>query len=89
MFYFKIARLNSKCGKFKQIALSAKVYGYHASSRDELDSFLLFVSSAKLRAKLWGITLKPSIIIGTTLVFSFILIILFQTSVISTPDSYI
>ncbi|RNA00136.1 hypothetical protein BpHYR1_003256, partial [Brachionus plicatilis] len=36
----EVARLNSNCNKFKQIALSARVYGYHASSRDELDSFL-------------------------------------------------
>ena len=45
----KVARLNSKSSKFSQIALSAKVYGYHASNRQELDSFLLFVSNAKLR----------------------------------------
>ena len=32
-----------------QIALSSRVYGYHASSRDELDSFLLFIANAKLR----------------------------------------
>jgi len=43
------ARLNSKCNKLKQIALSAKVYGYHNSTRDELDSFLLFISNANLR----------------------------------------
>ena len=43
------ARLNSKCNKFKQIALSAKVYGYHNCTRDELDSFLLFISNANLR----------------------------------------
>ena len=43
------ARLNSKCNKFKQIALSAEVYGYHNCTRDELDSFLLFISHANLR----------------------------------------
>ena len=85
----QVARLNSHCSKFKQIALSARVYGYHASSRDELDSFLLFVSNAKLRAKLFGISLQPSVILGTAIVITFTLIILFQTSVISTPDSII
>lgn len=43
------ARLNSILNKFKHIALSARVYGYHNSSRDELDSFLLFISNANLR----------------------------------------
>lgn len=85
----QVARLNSKCSKFKQIALSARVYGYHGSNRDELDSFLLFVANAKLRAKLFGISLKPSLILGTLIVISFTLIILFQTSVITTPDSII
>jgi hypothetical protein len=50
--FLKVARLNSKSSKFSQIALSAKVYGYHASSRQELDSFLLFISNAKLRVKI-------------------------------------
>ncbi|RNA41749.1 hypothetical protein BpHYR1_040117 [Brachionus plicatilis] len=48
----EVARLNSNCNKFKQIALSARVYGYHASSRDELDSFLLFVANAKIKKTL-------------------------------------
>ncbi|CAF0848737.1 unnamed protein product [Brachionus calyciflorus] len=85
----QVARLNSKCCKFKQIALSARVYGYHASNRDELDSFLLFISNAKLRAKLFGIPLRPALILGSLIVFTFGLIILFQTSIISRPDSYI
>ncbi len=51
----KVARVNSKCNKFKQIALSSRVYGYGNSTRDELDSFLLFISNSKLRVcqNLW------------------------------------
>jgi hypothetical protein len=81
--------LNSHCSKFKQIALAARVYGYHANSRDELDSFLLFVSNAKLRGKLFGITLQPSVILGTAIMVVFTLIILFQTSVIPSANSFI
>jgi hypothetical protein len=84
----QVARLNSKSSKFSQIALSAKVYGYHASNRQELDSFLLFVSNAKLRAKLFGVPLKPSLILGSTIIIVFTIIILFQTSVITTPHSF-
>jgi hypothetical protein len=47
----QVVRLNSRCMKFKQIALSARVYGYHTSNRDELDSFLLFVSNTKLEVR--------------------------------------
>lgn len=81
--------MNSNCNKFKQIALSARVYGYHASSRDELDSFLLFVSNAKLRAKLFGIELRPALILGSVIILTFAIIILFQTSIIDKPKSYI
>lgn len=85
----QIARLNSVCSKFKQIALASRVYGYHNSNRDELDSFLLFIANAKLRAKLFGVPLKPSVILATVITITFTMIILFQSSVISTPDSYI
>jgi hypothetical protein len=81
--------LNSHCSKFKQIALAARVYGYHASTRDELDSFLLFIANAKLRGKLFGIPLQPSVIVGTAIVITFTLIILFQTSVIYSPHMII
>lgn len=51
MVFKKVSRLNGACDRYKQIAISARVYGYHASNRDELDSFLLFVSNAKLRVR--------------------------------------
>lgn len=82
----QVTRLNSKCSKLKQIALSARVYGYHTCSRDELDSFLLFISNAKLRGKLFGIPLKPSYLLGSIIIVTFTIIILFQTSVITSPD---
>ena len=51
LILIKVARINSECDRFKQIAISARVYGYHACSRDELDSFLLFVANSKLRVR--------------------------------------
>jgi hypothetical protein len=48
----QVARLNSKCAKFKEIALSARVYGYHDSTKSDLDSFILFIANARLRVKL-------------------------------------
>lgn len=85
----QVARLNSKCDNFKQIAISARVYGYHASTRDELDSFLLFISNASLRAKLFGIPLKTSYLLGLFILIIFTIIIMIQTSLITSPKSLI
>lgn len=85
---FQVSRLNSKCSKLKQIALSARVYGYHNCGRDELDSFLLFMVNTNLRAKLFGIPMKPSYLLGSFLIISFVIIIIIQMSLITSPDSF-
>lgn len=85
----QVARVNSKCHKFKQIALSSRVYGYGNSSREELDSFMLFVSNAKLRGKLFGVPLQPSYIIACVIIIIFTAIVLLQSSVFTPPDSYV
>lgn len=85
----QVARVNSKCHKFKQIALSSRVYGYGNSTREELDSFMLFVSNAKLRGKLFGVPLQPSYIIACVIIITFTAIVLLQSSVFTAPDSFI
>ena len=41
--------MNSVCNRFKKIALEIRVFGYKGSSILELDSFLNFISQARLR----------------------------------------
>lgn len=85
----QVTRLNSKCNKFKKIALASRIYGYHNASRDELDSFILFIANSRLRVKLFGIPLEPSYILGVLIMISLVLIVLFQSSVFTSSDSFI
>ncbi|CAF0906636.1 unnamed protein product [Rotaria sordida] len=83
------ARVTSKCDKFHCISLAMRVYGYHTSSTD-LDGFLLFLSSAKLYAKLFGLTVRPRKIISilvTTIIVG--CVILLQTNIIHSSSFFI
>jgi len=80
--------VTSKCDKFSKIGLSMRVYGYHTSTPEELDSFLVFLSQAELRAKLFALTVRPGKIVGILVTCFLLLIVLIQTSVISAPNFF-
>ncbi|XP_064615517.1 uncharacterized protein LOC135479555 isoform X2 [Liolophura sinensis] len=81
------ARTNSICRRFKKLALEARVFGYKNNSQLDLDSFVLFVSNNSLRAKLFHIPILPSYLISVVVITCFIILLLFQTSVIG-PANY-
>jgi len=80
------ARVTSKCNKFLRITHSMRVYGYHGTSPDELDGFLLFISVAELRGKLFGVTIQPGKIISVIVITMIICVILIQTDFITSPN---
>ncbi|CAF0931945.1 unnamed protein product [Adineta ricciae] len=82
------ARVTSKCDKFYRISLSMRVYGYPNTNANELDGFLLFLSKAELRAKLFGLTVRPGKIIFLGIATLLVLIVLFQTSIISSENFF-
>lgn len=82
------ARVTSKCDKFHRISLSMRVYGYPNASPAELDGFLLFLSKAELRVKLFGLTVRPGKIIFIGITTLLVLIVLFQTSIISDENFF-
>ncbi len=73
----------NKCNKFRRIGLSMRVYGYHNATSSELDGFLLFLSRAELRVKLFGLTVQPGKIVCIGVIGLLVLIVLFQTSHLS------
>jgi hypothetical protein len=65
-----------------------RVYGYHNASHKELDGFLLFLSKAELRAKLFGLTVRPGKIISIVVVTLLICVVLLQTNTISSTNFF-
>ena len=65
-----------------------RVYGYHNSSQSELDGFLLFLSEASLRAKLFGLTVRPGKIIFIGILALLVFVVLFQTSIVSSENFF-
>ena len=65
-----------------------RVYGYRNATNSELDGFLMFLSEAKLRAKLFGLTVRPGkiILLGVAALLTFV--VLFQTSIISDENFF-
>ncbi|KAK3583643.1 hypothetical protein CHS0354_021379 [Potamilus streckersoni] len=82
------ARVNSVCNRFKKIALEIRVFGYKSASQLELDSFLLFISNANLRAKLFHVPILPKYMIAIMVLLLFIILILFQTGIIGSTDLF-
>jgi len=59
-----------------------RVYGYHTATPSELDGFLLFISAAELRVKLFGLAVRPGIVISTVVTTLLVCVVLIQTDVI-------
>lgn len=76
----------NKLEKFRRISLSMRVYGYHNAEASELDSFILFLSQADLRIKLFGLAVRPGKILGVGVIAFLILMVLFQSSLITTSE---
>ncbi|CAF3427103.1 unnamed protein product [Rotaria sp. Silwood1] len=92
VFYLErtiLARVTSKCDKFHRISLSMRVYGYHAISSTDLDGFLLFLSAAELRAKLFGLTVRPGKIIFILVTIIIVCVILLQTNIINSSNLFL
>ncbi|XP_012939037.1 uncharacterized protein LOC106012012 [Aplysia californica] len=83
---FQAARVNSICLRIQKIAIEMRVFGYKGASIIDLDSFLHFVTITKLKGKLFHITVLPSHLIFSIIVTAFILLILFQTSILHTSE---
>jgi hypothetical protein len=66
-----------------------RVYGYHAASSADLDGFLLFLSKAELRAKLFGLTIRPGKIIFILVTTMVICVILLQTNIIKSSNFFL
>ncbi|XP_033760317.1 uncharacterized protein LOC117342308 isoform X1 [Pecten maximus] len=84
---YQAAKVNSVCNGIKKIAVEMRVFGYKGSSQLELDSFLGFVGQVRLKAKIFSIPIMPSYLISIMVLTAFILLILFQTSIIG-PINY-
>jgi hypothetical protein len=65
-----------------------RVYGYPNATTTELDGFLLFLSKAELRVKLFGLTVRPGKIIFIGITALLVFIVLFQTSIISSENFF-
>ena len=65
-----------------------RVYGYHTATPSELDGFLLFLSQAELRAKLFGLTIRPGKIIFLLVTVMIVCVILLQTNIINSPNFF-
>ena len=65
-----------------------RVYGYHDATPSELDGFLLFLSQAELRVKLFGLSVRPGKILGAGIVIFLILVVLFQTGLFSSESFF-
>jgi hypothetical protein len=65
-----------------------RVYGYHNATPTELDGFILFLSKAELRVKLFGLTVRPGKIIFLGITVLLVFIVLFQTSIISSANFF-
>ncbi|XP_014777607.1 uncharacterized protein LOC106874396 [Octopus bimaculoides] len=76
------ARVNSACKRFHNDALSFAANGYKALPQAELDSYVLFTSNAKLRAKLFQIPIMAHYLVGVLVFACFLFPILFQTGVL-------
>ena len=62
-----------------------RVYGYHSATPSELDGFVLFISAAELRAKLFGLAIRPGNVISMVVTILLACVILIQTDFISSP----
>ncbi|XP_033117936.1 uncharacterized protein LOC117117656 [Anneissia japonica] len=84
---FQAARVNATCDMYKQEGHEVKVFGYLSSTQVELDSFLLFITSAKLKVKLFCMPIKKSYICGVFIIGLLSLAILLLTKVIKPVDT--
>ncbi|GFU00904.1 uncharacterized protein NPIL_597121 [Nephila pilipes] len=81
--FIQAARLTRTGSKLKQISFEMRVFGYQTSSMLELDSFVLFVTGASLRSKLFGVTIRSSTVILTIGLSVFILLTLMVVDLLS------
>ncbi|XP_071949693.1 uncharacterized protein [Antedon mediterranea] len=83
---YQAARVNATCDMYQQEGHEVRVFGYHSSTQAELDSFLLFITSAKLKVKLFCLPIKQAYICIGFVVGSFTLVILLLANIIRPND---
>jgi hypothetical protein len=66
-----------------------RVYGYHTATPSELDGFLLFLSKAELRAKLFGLTIRPGKVVSILVTILIICVVLLQTNIINSQNFFL
>lgn len=76
------ARVSKIGRKLTQISLEMRVFGYQTASQLELDSFILFINTAKLRAKLFGIAIEPGSVVITVIIIFFVILLLIITDIV-------
>jgi hypothetical protein len=64
-------------------------YGYHTATSSELDGFLLFLSKAELRAKLFGLTIRPGKVVSILVTILIICVVLLQTNIINSQNFFL
>lgn len=82
------SRLTAACGTVAKlgILLQTRPFGYQECLQQQLDTFLLFTSSLKLKAKLFSVPVNPTVLFSTLAIGSlFLLLILTQCDLIYKP----
>ena len=81
-------RVNGTLEELRETSMEVRVFGYHNSPIEELDSFQHFVANGKIHAKLMCVPVKSSYVCGSVICTVFILIILTQTGVLTGKSTF-
>ncbi|XP_065840927.1 uncharacterized protein [Oscarella lobularis] len=71
-------RLSGMCEKLRQAGLAVRVFGYRACSSIDLHSFMAFLASLKMDAKLFAVPMKKGAVLGITTIALLIVLLLIQ-----------
>lgn len=82
------ARLSSTGHSLKQRSLQTRVYGYPSATQLDLDSFLQFIHSIDLKARLFCMPMKKSYVCAAFTLAAFLLLLMFQTSIAAGNSSW-
>ncbi|XP_076324064.1 uncharacterized protein LOC143232463 isoform X4 [Tachypleus tridentatus] len=73
--------------KLRQISFEMRVFGYQTASQLELDSFILFIKNATLRAKLFGVIIRSATLVLTIGSAAFTLLLLMMADVVTISNN--
>lgn len=82
---FQASRVTSVGEKIQKITIEMRVFGYQDAQDFDLDSFMLFVGSLNLRAKMFGACIGPSMLTLSFGLISVIVYVLIITGALANP----